>query len=290
MGWKVPSSKFRVLTYLPFLKKDGWDYRIVAGGTGLMKKREILRAAPDFDLVFIQKKLFDPLFLNLLARRNPNIIFDFDDALFAYEPTGKPLRLKKPGTPYTKQRLNNVLAQAVHVIAGNANLAEYAESYSRKLTIIQTPVNLSDYIEKTGKDEPIVIGWLGTGRNLVYLREIEGVVQNVSRRFPEVEWRILSDRPYSLDGVPVRNILWDDDTAFLQEWINEAKYRVRLFLDHSHAEGAFYEGPSYGSATLGRIGVLAWALRVCGDEEMLQHDAWQQFADGYLYEIMPGTR
>ena len=214
MGWKVPSSKFRVLAYLPFFEEAGWDYRIVAGGTGLGKKRDILRRVPDFDLVFIQKKLFDPLFLKLLKRRNPNIVFDFDDALFAYEPTGKPLRIKKPGTAYTKHLLNLVLGQAAHVIAGNANLAEYAESFSRKLTIIPTPVNLSDYEEKTKKGESVVIGWLGTGRNLVYLKEIESVIQAVSKKFPKVEWRVLSNQSYSLDGVPIRNIPWDDDTAF----------------------------------------------------------------------------
>ena len=214
MGWKVPSSKFRVLTYLPFLKEAGWDYRIVAGGTGLGMKREILHVAPDFDLVFVQKKLFDPLFLRMLARRNSNILFDFDDALFAYEPTGKLLRIKKPGTAYTKHLLNLMLGQAIHVIAGNVNLAEYAESYSRNLTIIPTPVNLSDYKEKTRKGESVVIGWLGTGRNIIYLKDIEDVVQTVSKRFPKVEWRILSDRSYSLNGVRIQNIPWNDSTAF----------------------------------------------------------------------------
>lgn len=214
MGWKVPSSKFRVLAYLPFLEEAGWDYRIIAGGTGLGKKRDILQTAPEFDLVFIQKKLFDPLFLRLLARRNSNIIFDFDDALFAYEPTGKPLRIKKPGTAYTKHLLNRILTQAVHVIVGNANLAKYVESFTRNLTIIPTPVNLSDYKEKTKKGGSVVIGWLGTGRNLIYLKETESVIQTVSKKFPEVEWHILSDRSYSLDGVRIRNVPWNDSTAF----------------------------------------------------------------------------
>lgn len=213
MGSNVPSSKFRVLAYLPFLEEMGWDYHIVGGGTGLWMKWKILRMARDVDLVFIQKKLFPSFYLRMLKKRNPNIIFDFDDALFAFEPTRKPLHLKNPGAYYTKRLLHKVLREAGVVIAGNGFLADYAKPYTRKLTIIPTPVRLSDYSSNKKGEGPVVIGWLGTGRNLIYLREIEDVIQRIATRFPEVEWRILSDRSYELDGVAIQNIPWDDSTA-----------------------------------------------------------------------------
>jgi glycosyltransferase involved in cell wall biosynthesis len=213
MGRDVPSSKFRVLGYLPFLEEMGWNYRIFAGGTGLWMKWKILKIAGDIDLIFIQKKLFPSFYLRMLKKRNPNIIFDFDDALFAREPTEKPFRLRKPGTRYTKRRLQEVLQLAVHVIAGNRVLAGYAELYTQKLSIIPTPVKLSDYSFNKKGEGPVVIGWLGTGRNLIYLREIESAIQRIATQFPEVEWRILSDRSYELDGVSIRNIRWDDSTA-----------------------------------------------------------------------------
>lgn len=213
MGRNVPSSKFRVLDYLPFLEEMGWNHHIVAGGTGFWMKWKILKMVQNFDLVFIQKKLFPSFYLRMLKRRNPNIIFDFDDALFAREPTEKPFRLMKPGTWYTKRRLREVLQLAVHVIAGNRVLAGYAKLYTQNLSIIPTPVKLSDYSFNKKGEGPVVIGWLGTGRNLIYLREIESAIRRIATQFPEVEWRILSDRSYELDGVAIQNIPWDDSTA-----------------------------------------------------------------------------
>lgn len=211
MGQDAPSSKFRLLVYLPLLEKMGWGYKIVTGGT--VKKWKILQIAPKYDLIFIQKKLYSSLYLRLLKWRNRNIIFDFDDALFAPGKISKPFRLSGPGTRLTKRRLRLVFGKAEHVIAGNSFLANYAKPFAKKISIIPTPVRLSDYFLREKKSEGrIIIGWIGTGRNVLYLREIEEVMRTISAQFPQVEWRVLSDWTYELERVPIRNIPWDDST------------------------------------------------------------------------------
>ena len=68
------------------------------------------------------------------------------------------------------------------------------------------------------------------------------------------------------------------------------KRRALLFLNKGHdGEGAFYEGPSYGNATLARIVRLAYALARCGDRDLVEHEGWAQIASGHIHELIPGT-
>jgi len=215
-GRDTPSSKFRLLVYIPFLEQMGWAINIVDSG-GEWKKLRILLKAPEYNLIFIQKKLYSSLFLQLLKWRNPNIIYDLDDALFARGTIKKPFRLLKSGTYFTKKRLQMVLKKAVHVIVGNSFLANYARSFARKVSIIPTPVRLSDYPSKSKEDNGrVIIGWIGTGSNVPYLDLIAEVMKIISVRYPQVEWRVLSDWTFELEGVPIRNIPWDSST-----WIEE---------------------------------------------------------------------
>ena len=69
-----------------------------------------------------------------------------------------------------------------------------------------------------------------------------------------------------------------------------SKRRALLFLGKGHdGQGAFYEGPGYGNATLARIVRLACALARCGDRELVAHDGWVRIAEGLAHEIIPGT-
>ena len=69
-----------------------------------------------------------------------------------------------------------------------------------------------------------------------------------------------------------------------------AKWRGRLFLEKGHdGEGAFYEGPAYGSATLHHLAPLAYALARCGDRELAEHPGWGLFTEGLAHEMIPAT-
>ena len=69
-----------------------------------------------------------------------------------------------------------------------------------------------------------------------------------------------------------------------------SKRRSLLFLEKGHdGDGAFYEGPGYGNATLARIVRLVYALAACGDRELVTHDGWVRIAEGHIHELIPGT-
>ena len=69
-----------------------------------------------------------------------------------------------------------------------------------------------------------------------------------------------------------------------------SKKRCLLFLERGHdGDGAFYEGPAYGSATLHYLAPFALALAACGDRELTNHSGWERIAEGLAYELIPAT-
>ncbi len=69
-----------------------------------------------------------------------------------------------------------------------------------------------------------------------------------------------------------------------------SKKRCLLFLEKGHdGDGAFYEGPAYGSATLHYLAPFALALAACGDRELTNHSGWERIAEGLAYELIPAT-
>ncbi|MSS71401.1 MAG: hypothetical protein EXS64_07915 [Candidatus Latescibacteria bacterium] len=72
--------------------------------------------------------------------------------------------------------------------------------------------------------------------------------------------------------------------------VARAKVRCRAFLERGHdGDGAFFEGPDYGTATLTYMTPLTWALVQQGDRDLMDHPGWDRIVDGLLYEIVPGT-
>ena len=68
------------------------------------------------------------------------------------------------------------------------------------------------------------------------------------------------------------------------------KKRALLFLEKGHdGQGAFFEGPAYGSATVHYLSPLAFALARNGDRELVEHPGLSHLVTGLLYEIIPAT-
>jgi len=66
--------------------------------------------------------------------------------------------------------------------------------------------------------------------------------------------------------------------------------RALLFLEKGHdGQGAFFEGPAYGSATVHYLAPLAFALARGDDRELVEHPGLARLVEGMAYEIIPGT-
>jgi glycosyltransferase involved in cell wall biosynthesis len=135
-----------------------------------------------------------------LIRRNPRVIFDFDDAIFLGPRDAK---------------LRRILPEFAAVTAGNETLARYARALNQRVVVLPTVVD-TDYYRPAVQREPGVprIGWTGSAPTL---REHLPLIRPAICRLAEehkFEFVIICDQPPDGDwpGVKVRFILWNPKT------------------------------------------------------------------------------
>jgi len=93
----------------------------------------------------------------------------------------------------------------------------------------------------------------------------------------------------ALLALVLRSIEVLDEERF-QRALEQGRHRVLLFLEKGHdGQGAFFEGPAYGSASVHNLCPLAFALARGGDRELVEHPALALMVEGLVYEIVPGT-
>ena len=72
--------------------------------------------------------------------------------------------------------------------------------------------------------------------------------------------------------------------------LERGRHRALLFLEKGHdGQGAFFEGPAYGSASVHNLCPLAFALARCGDRELVEHPGLARMVESLAHEIIPGT-
>ncbi|MCP4614546.1 MAG: glycosyltransferase family 4 protein [Planctomycetes bacterium] len=221
----VASTRVRILTYLPLLREAGIETSVITTSTilpyylamwrtnnllsrgmrygiGLTTRciktpylwGQALRAvviANRFDIVFIQKVLLPIPIQRLLHRRNPRIIFDFDDALFARTRTYGP-----------ESWLIHQLETSSLILAGNEYLANYARQYAERVDVIPTSVDVNRYrplLEPYQGDDCLVIGWIGGPSTLEQLETLGPVFQELAANYSDIEVRVVGTTRTSLD-------------------------------------------------------------------------------------------
>jgi glycosyltransferase involved in cell wall biosynthesis len=225
LGQDLPSSRFRVLQYLPMLEQAGSEYHVVGtappffipGLKVLFSFRHRLKAilaARRFDLIFLQKADFvirRGLYLRLLFRRHNKVIFDFDDAIFIDPDNNREF------SGQCRERLQFILGRSRLVISGNEYLAAFARRYNKNVVVIPTPIDTEKYIPAplAATRDKIIIGWMGTEPNLKYLMALWPVMHELLLDV-KIEFLIISnnEKKAALFGNHERNFYkkWQVDS------------------------------------------------------------------------------
>lgn len=222
-GARVPSGRFRVLQYIPYLEGHGvrcrvsvcrpdfysgpkrFKYRLFYHLRNLLK---LLSRLPGLvmalrsDVVFVQREIVpgNSALLErwLSRRRRPVFVYDFDDSIYLlYGPSGQ------------ANKIDRILAASDLVIAGNSHLADHAKRFCSKVEILPTSVDIraeeckaqgdrSCEAQPSRQHERFVIGWSGTYSNIDYLRAIGPAISAILEKNPQVVVRILCN---AQDGV-----------------------------------------------------------------------------------------
>ncbi|MFH1888989.1 MAG: glycosyltransferase family 4 protein [Candidatus Omnitrophota bacterium] len=237
-GFGGASSRYRVYQYLPFLKEEGIDYAICPLYTddferisavlkrcgsylsrlfnraylcwGYLRRFFQILGAGRYDRVFIQKELMPAFLLGLLTCRNPDIIFDFDDAIYLSDEEQRKIfgRVMLKGT---KGRIDRVLSRSRKVVVGNEVIGSYAKGFCPVVVKIPVAIDTHRYgYSRKERGEKIVLGWIGRERNISYLEELGGVFRKLLGLSLDFQLLVIGvdEKKINMDGVPVRSLDW----------------------------------------------------------------------------------
>ena len=203
---RTPSTRYRFLKLVSDLASLGVEivpviFSVTKTGTLVTYLRCILNA-PGYDILLIQKRLVPTLFLKALRHRSRVLVFDFDDALHVDQ--------NDPQNPSEKiERLKQILMACDGIIAGCESLAEMASLYSKNVHLVPTGVDTKSWNPNVLMPHSgIVLGWVGTKKNLTYLEDILPVLLNLLAHNPRVRLRVVCDSPLEVVHDRVEFVEW----------------------------------------------------------------------------------
>jgi len=183
-GRDTPSSRFRVMQYLPKLRevarpsvspcrpqKDltqrdfpfgGVVLGAMLGSAKLFSRLSAICRAPLHDLVYIERELlirWTPSLEKLAMKVSPRSIFDFDDAIYPRHP----------------DRIAAICARASRVVVGNETLAAFARRHTDRVSVVPTAIDTRRYTPGTRDGRTVV--WTGSADNLKYLAGIRAKIK-----------------------------------------------------------------------------------------------------------------
>lgn len=226
-GKNVPSSRFRVLNYLPFLKQAGISCTVLASYpekyehipwlgyrlSYLLKRitrylHYLYACLRPFDLIFIEREIFDIPAYDMELRflnRPAKCVLDIDDAIFLRYP----------------EKFQTLAAKVDLLIAGNQNLVDEARKYNDRVRLLPTSVITSRYPLKD-YSQPLsgkpVIGWTGLDTNIPNLKLVVPALNRLAEKY-EFTLCIISATPdpiaeLELEGVEFRHLVWSPETEY----------------------------------------------------------------------------
>jgi glycosyltransferase involved in cell wall biosynthesis len=201
----TPSTRLRILPFLPLFQKDGIEVERVEIPSSLMERWALLRRVKDFDVVLHQKRLIPSWQFRALRRRAKALVYDFDDPMIYNRDDGR-VSLSRTRA----NRFRTALAQSDAVVCHAGSEALAREYGAKNVHTIPTSVDLSRWTPKSSWDTPrFTLGWLGSAANLPNLRGIAPALQG--RRL-----KIVADQWIDLPGVDIEFVPWEADTEAAQ--------------------------------------------------------------------------
>lgn len=226
----APSSRFRIFQWVPHLEQIGhtvrvfiprpgnywrpkyknnrmlyWSKVYIARALRVLSLLPMLASAKRYDIIMMNRPLVPNRNIkwleSALRKRNPRIIFDFDDAIHLV------------GDGAGKEKIVRVIQQSAWVTPGNSFLAEFAKENNERVTIIPTVIDTEKFYPVSERQPgPLRIGWTGSRETTrLHLPMVYDVILELAREF-DFELVVISNvEPDSIPGVDMKFIPWNDE-------------------------------------------------------------------------------
>jgi len=207
-GFQVAASRYRVLQYLPYLESNGVEATVSLYPRTFKENLQFFATLPQYDIVFLQRKRFNQPRLALLRKRAKRIIYDFDDSIMY-----RNSKAKDPISQTRQRRFVQMIKASDFVIAGNEFLKSQVLPIHSNVEVIPTSIDEEKYhlkrypIEK----ERVTLGWIGDHGSIHYLEKMRPIFENLGKRYPSVDLKIVCDVFFDCEQMKVIKKYWSSE-------------------------------------------------------------------------------
>lgn len=237
---RSPGQRFRIEQFLPYMKENNWeitysnilsekdDQQFYSSGKYFAKfcimmksafhRFKDIRQANKYDAIFVYREAFmlgTTYFEKRLSKKNPPLIYDFDDSIWLNDTSAGNQNLswlKKP------QKTAKICSYADLVTVGNKYLSDYASDYNQNVKVIPTVINTDYHVSaKISVDNQICIGWTGTETTLKHFEIAIPVLKKIYDKYGDkVKFRVIVNFPYTCNEIPLEVIPWSREDEIEQ--------------------------------------------------------------------------
>jgi len=198
----APSTKWRLLQFVPHFEKAGLQCTVEEMPAGLVARLSQAKRALGFDVTILQKRLLPKMILNRLRKHAKALIFEFDDVVTLKKDDAGSIR----ESPTKDRRFRRTVRVVDAVTTTNETLAEYARREGAELDrvhVMPTVIDLARWNPRTPSDSTreITIGWMGTPSNLPSVEILKAPLTRLCRRYEDLKLKIVCEEPIVMDGV-----------------------------------------------------------------------------------------
>ena len=146
-----------------------------------------------------------------IARDGVPIVYDFDDAIWLWDPRSVNGVLTAARFPW---KVAEICRLAAAVTVGNAFLADYARAHNPHVALVRTSIDTDRFarLPQPAADGPLTLAWTGSHSTLPHLDTLRPALEALARRVP-TRLRVVCDvSPAPISGVELDFCRWTPDT------------------------------------------------------------------------------
>jgi glycosyltransferase involved in cell wall biosynthesis len=220
--------------FQPYFAQAGHDFQILNWPTSWWHSLAVRNKLRQADIVIIQRRLLSALELLLICHAGPQLLFDFDDAVFmrdSYAEAGLASGSRLRG-------FRRMVSAADVIIAGNQYLgARAAAEKASAVHVVPTCVDPARYTvarhERSGAC--IKLAWIGSSSTLQGLQRSCALWNQIGQRCSGVKLRLICDAPLTLAHMPVEFCSWSESTE--SQALAEADIGISWLPDDEWSRG-----------------------------------------------------
>jgi glycosyltransferase involved in cell wall biosynthesis len=213
-----PGQRFRFEQYINYLKSENYEVEVAPffvaqsivkkGGLLLLAKlfagmcRRLLLLfrvnRADFVFIFREATPFGPPIIEWIIAKvfQKKVIYDFDDAIWLTDNLHEAWIERKLRW---RSKVSSICKWSYKVSAGNEYLATYARQFNNNVVVNPTTVDAENVhhpsLHSKSPADSVIIGWTGSNSTLKYLNEVERVIQQLEKKYSNLDFWVIADKP-----------------------------------------------------------------------------------------------